>query len=124
MRNSNKNDIFGNRKKEPSERVKFYRNLRSFIIFNIVMLGLSVVGSGFSGLWFISKIWGVFLLVHYLKVNGLPGTKGWLSDDWEAWIEERENRRATDSWEEEPEPIVREPRRSRREKVWRERDLV
>lgn len=124
MRNSNKNDIFGNRKKVPSERVKFYRNLRSFIIFNIVMLGLSVVGSGFSGLWFISKIWGVFLLVHYLKVNGLPGTKGWLSDDWEAWIEERENRRATDSWEEEPEPIVREPRRSRREKVWRERDLV
>lgn len=123
MGNRNKNDIFGNRKKEPSERVKFYRNLRSFIIFNIVMLGLWTVGSGFTGLWFVSKIWGVFLLIHYLKVNGLPGTKGWLSDDWEAWMEERENRRAKNTWEDEPEPIVREPRR-RREKMWQERDLV
>ncbi|MEZ4994880.1 MAG: 2TM domain-containing protein [Saprospiraceae bacterium] len=125
MCNSNKNDLFGNRKREPSEKVKFYRNLRSFIIFNMVMAGLWIMGSGFGGLWFVAKIWGVFLFIHYLKVNGMPGTKGWLSDDWSAWMEERESRRPThETWDEEPEPIVHEPRRRRKEKVWQERDLV
>lgn len=106
-------------KTQPSERVKFYRNLRSFIIFNMVMAGLWFIGSGIAGLWTISKIWGIFLAVHYVKVNGLPGTKGWLSKDWEAWMEEREARR----WEEEPETIVDEPLEMKRPQ-WRENDLV
>lgn len=105
--------------KQSSERMKFYRNLRSFIIFNIVMAGLSVFGSGFAGFWFIAKIWGVFLAIHYIKINGLPGTKGWLSKDWEAWMEERESRRMED----EPETIVDEPLEMKQPQ-WRERDLV
>jgi hypothetical protein len=126
MCNNNKNDIFGKQNREAAERAKFYRNLRSFIIFNLVMFGLWITGSGFAGLWFVSKIWGIFLFVHYIKINGMPGTKGWLSNDWAAWMEERESRRSydSDSWNDEPEPIVREPRSKRREKVWQERDLV
>jgi len=65
------------------------------------------------------KIWGIFLAVHYLKVNGLPGTKGWLSKDWEAWMEERENRRMDN----EPEIIVEEDLEMKQPQ-WQERDLV
>lgn len=106
------------KRNETSEKMKFYRHLRSFIIFNIVMAGLWIMGSGAAGLWTVGKIWGIFLAVHYLKINGVPGTKGWLSDDWEAWMEERERRQ----WEKEPEPLEKEPEF---EKVyWQERDLV
>lgn len=111
-------------KTRPTKRMEFYRHLRSFIIFNIVMAGLWVFGSGLAGLWVIAKIWGVFLAVHYIKVNGLPGTKGWLSKDWEAWMEERENRRRDDYWEDEPETIVGEPERRKAEPMWRDNDLV
>lgn len=104
--------------------MKFYRHLRSFVIFNIVMAGLWFFGSDLSDLWGIARIWGVFLAIHYIKVNGLPGTKGWLSKDWEAWMEERESRRQYR--EDEPETIVEEPQPQRRkaEPLWRDRDLV
>lgn len=115
---------YHNRKRRPSERMKFYRHLRSFVIFNIVMAGLWFFGSDLSDLWGIARIWGVFLAIHYIKVNGLPGTKGWLSKDWEAWMEERESRRQYR--EDEPETIVEEPQPQRRkaEPLWRDRDLV
>lgn len=105
-------------KNQPSERMKFYQHLRSFIIFNLVMAGLWITGSGLAGLWAIGKIWGIFLAVHYIKVNGLPGTKGWLSKDWEAWMKERESRR----YEDEPETIVEEMEMTQPQ--WREKDLV
>lgn len=116
----NKSNYRRRKKQEPSERMKFYRHLRSFIIFNVVMALLALVGSGLAGLWTIAKIWGVFLVVHYIKVNGLPGTKGWLSNDWEAWMEEREHRRR----DEEPEILVDEMEMPRAQPQWRERDLV
>ena len=45
-------------------------------------------------------------------------------DEWEAWMEERENRRQYR--EDEPETIVEEPQPQRRkaEPLWRDRDLV
>ncbi|PHN04216.1 2TM domain-containing protein [Flavilitoribacter nigricans] len=107
------------RRKQASEKIKFYRHLRSFIIFNIIMAGLWVAGSGLAGLWAIARIWGIFVAVHYIKVNGLPGTKGWLSKDWEDWMEAREKRR----WDNEPETIVDEPFEMKQPQ-WRERDLV
>lgn len=121
MCNHRKNNLYN--KRRPTKRMEFYRHLRSFIIFNIIMAGLWVLGSGLAGLWAIAKIWGVFLAVHYIKVNGLPGTKGWLSNDWEAWMEDRENRRR-DDWEDEPETIVDEPMMRKAEPMWRENDLV
>ena len=111
-------------KDESSDRMKFYRNLRSFIIFNIVMAGLWITGSGLADLWWISRIWGVFLAVNYINFNGLPGTKGWLSKDWEAWMEEREKQREAGSQEAAPEePVVLE-REMDYAPRWRERDLV
>lgn len=98
--------------------MSFYRHLRSFLIFNIVMAGLWFFGSGLAELWEIGKIWGIFLAVHYIKVNGIPGAKGWLGRDWEAWMEERERR----SWEDEPERIVDDM--EMKQPQWRERDLV
>ena len=83
--------------KRSSKKIQFYRNLRSFLIFNLVMAGLWVAGSGLSGLWGLGKIWAIFLVVQYVQINGLPGTKGWLSKDWEDWMEARES----EPWEEE-----------------------
>ena len=98
--------------------MRFYRSLRSFLIFNIAMAGLSLAGSGLSGLWFLGKIWAVFLIIQYVKVNGVPGTKGWLSKDWEDWMEARASR----EWQEEREELVMEPEPEK--VVWRERDFV
>lgn len=106
-------------KRETSERMKFYRHLRSFIIFNLVMAGLWLTGNDFADIWGIGRIWGVFLAIHYIKVNGIPATKGWLSKDWEAWMQERESQH----WEDEPETIVDEPLREPMPR-WKEKDLV
>lgn len=96
-----------------SEKMKFYRHLRSFLFFQIAMLFLWMMGSGLAGLWSVAKIWGVFLLIHYLKVHGLPGTKGWLSRDWEDWMAAREANEYVEEIEDEP---------GRPE--WKEKDLV
>lgn len=117
MRHRNRSH-YNKSNKRPTEKIKFYRNLRSFLIFNIAMAGLWLAGSGLSGLWALGKIWAIFLVIQYVKVNGLPGTKGWLSKDWEDWMETR----ATHQWEEEPEEMVMEPEPEK--VVWRERDLV
>lgn len=99
-----------------SEKMKFYRHLRSYLIFNFVLLMLMMMDGGGLGLWKVSFIWGIFVGVHYIKAFGWPGTNGWFGEDWEAWMEERERRRYEDG----PEPLSQEPRRP----DWREKDLV
>ncbi len=64
-------------------------------------------------------IWSIILGVRYIKAFGWPGTEGWLSDDWEDWMEERERRRE-DERNPEPEPLEL----PEAQPVWRERDLV
>jgi len=98
-------------KKPQSPKLKFYRNLRGFFIFNLVMMALIFMGSGFAAFWKISAIWSVFLLINYVKVFGMPGTNGWFSDDWEDWMAEREAQRSN---------LTGESRRP----GWREKDLV
>lgn len=99
-----------------SEKVKFFRHLRSYLSFNLVIAVLFILGGGAWGLWKASMIWGVFVAVHYIKAFGWPGANGWFGEDWEAWMEERERRRYEDG----PEPLSQEPRRP----DWREKDLV
>lgn len=31
----------------------------------------------------------ISLGLHYVRLQGVPGTKGWLSDDWFDWIQAR-----------------------------------
>ncbi len=78
------------KKRNKSPRYRFYRNLRGFMIFNLVMFILGITGNGFGAYWEISAIWSIFLVISYVRAFGLPGTHGWFSDDWEAWMAERE----------------------------------
>lgn len=104
-----KNHHNGRKRKAHTPRAKFYRNLKSFLIFNLVFAVLSIMGGGFPFLK-ISAIWGIFLAIGYVKAFGLPGTNGWFSDDWEDWMTERELRYSPEEDYDRPE--------------WREKDLV
>ena len=96
--------------KHQSPKMKFYRGLRSFFIFNIVMSILYITGNGFDWFWKISAFWSIGLVIAYVKAFGMPGANGWLSEDWEAWMAEREkNAPAT--------PRTNKP-------AWKEKDLV
>lgn len=99
-----------------SEKMKFYRHLRSYLTFNFVIAMLMLIGSGGFGMWKASFIWGIFVGVHYVKAFGWPGTRGWFGEDWEAWMEERERR----PYEKGPEPFEQETRGPK----WRNKDLV
>jgi hypothetical protein len=92
-----------------SPKLKFYRNLRAFLVFNLIFAVLSILGSGFE-FWKASAIWSIFLVIKYVKLFGLPGTNGWFSDDWDDWMAERE---AQDG-----------PAEAERPANWREKDLV
>jgi hypothetical protein len=95
--------------KSLSPKHRFYRQLRSFLVFNLVMMVLNFIGSDFGGLWKVSAIWSIFLAVKYVKLFGIPGTNGWFSEDWEAWMAEREAQQ-----------VSNKPSRP----DWKEKDLV
>lgn len=92
-----------------SPKLKFYRNLRAFLVFNLIFSVLSFLGSGFE-FWKVSAIWSIFLAIKYVKLFGLPGTNGWFSDDWDDWMMERE--------------AQYDPAEADRPANWREKDLV
>lgn len=97
-------------KTRKSPKLKFYRNLRAFLIFNLIFAVLSFLGSGFE-FWKVSAIWSIFLAIGYVRLFGLPGTNGWFSDDWEDWMTEREAQPYTSAEKSRP-------------TNWREKDLV
>ena len=101
------------RKHWGSPRYRFFRNLRAYVIFNIVMVALMLSGGGFIGLWKVSMIWGAVLFIKYVRLYGWPGANGWFSDDWKEWMHEREHRRRNEA-----EPL--DPK----DPGWRDRDLV
>ena len=96
-----------------SPRYRFFRNVRAYMIFNIVVMALMVTGSGVIGLWKVSVIWGAILFIKYVRLYGWPGTHGWFSDDWKDWMHERESRRGNEA-----EPL--DPK----DPHWRDHDLV
>ena len=99
-------------KTSQSPRYKFYSNLRGFFIFNLIMIVLYVTGNGFDWFWKISAFWSIGLVIGYVKAFGMPGANGWLSDDWQDWMAEREARRAEQSASFENNP------------GWKDKDLV
>ena len=92
-----------------SPKLKFYRSLRAFLVFNLIFAVLSILGSGFE-FWKVSAIWSIFLAISYVKAFGLPGANGWFSDDWDDWMAERE--------------AQYDPAEADSPSNWREKDLV
>ncbi|NJO87162.1 MAG: hypothetical protein HC821_03930 [Lewinella sp.] len=73
--------------------VKFYRSLRSYLatLFALLMIG-TLVDKGFYEIFqVVAAWWGAWIIIQYIKINGIPGTKGWLSNDWAEWIQHRYN---------------------------------
>lgn len=74
-----------------SPRARFYKSLRGFIItMSGFLLASLLIDNGFFDLFkLIGAIWGISLAVRYIKFEGIPGTHGWLSEDWFEWIKNR-----------------------------------
>lgn len=74
-----------------SSRAKFYKSLRGYIITLLVLLMAGIViDNGFFEIFrLVAFWWGIGLSIHFVKFRGLPGTNGWLSDDWFDWIQAR-----------------------------------
>lgn len=96
-----------------SPRVRFYRSLRAYVIFHMVMMALSLLSGHLVNIWPVTVFWGLALAIQYVKFFGWPGTQGWFGRDWEDWINERERR------EQGPEPL--DPRQ---DTSWKGKDLV
>lgn len=74
-----------------SARAKFYKSLRGFLITIGILFfaGVFVDNDFFEIFRLVAFWWGIFLGVRYIRFNGIPSTKGWLSDDWFDWIQAR-----------------------------------
>ncbi|MEM7573665.1 MAG: hypothetical protein AAF433_12220 [Bacteroidota bacterium] len=79
---------------EEDPRAKFYRQLQSIakLILFFLALGIFMDRDFFDLARTIFYISAVFFAIKFVKIEGLPGTKGWLSDDWKAWTQERYGR--------------------------------
>ncbi len=106
----------GRRRSVADEKVRFYRNLRTFIAFNFIVPATWLLTGDINGLWKVSVIWGIIMFFKSVKLFGVPGTDGWLSQDFEDWVAKRK----------EAEPLADEPEAEPLfdRGSWRERDLV
>ncbi len=63
----------------------------------------------------------ISLGLHYVRLQGVPGTKGWLSDDWFDWIQARYPHKAQG-------PEASSPQRRAAgeayDPLWKDKDLV
>jgi len=107
-----------------SPRARFYKSLRGYIITlsAFFLMGILVDHDFFNIMRFVALWWGIGLTIRFFKLRGLPGTKGWLSDDWFDWIKDRH------PYEDAP-----EPRRGERkipidgkdyDPLWKDKDMV
>lgn len=78
-------------KKHLSPEAGFYKSLRAYIMTLLILFAAGVILShGFFNVFRIVAFWwGIALAIKLVKFRGLPGTKGWLSDDWFDWINRR-----------------------------------
>jgi len=76
------NEKYEKAKKRVQELRRFYRNLVSFGIINVILIIVDVVTSPGS-LWFywVTIFWGIAVLLHASKVFILKGT--FLGEEWE-----------------------------------------
>lgn len=57
-----------------------------FTLFVLFSAGIIVDNDFFEIFRMVGFFWGISLVVKYFKLKGMPGTNGWLSDDWFDWI--------------------------------------
>jgi uncharacterized protein YhhL (DUF1145 family) len=69
-------------KKRVKELKKFYRNLVTYVVINIILIIINLVTSPGS-LWFywVTIFWGIAILLHASKVFVLKGK--FLGEEWE-----------------------------------------
>ena len=74
-----------------SSKAKFYKSLRSYIITLIAIFTAAcfIDNDIFDLFRLVALWWGIALSIHFMKLRGIPGTNGWLSDDWFDWIQSR-----------------------------------
>lgn len=101
-----------------SPKATFYKKLRAYLgalatIFTLAVL----VDDGFFDIFrLVAAIGGISLSLRFVKLNGLPGTKGWLSDDWFDWIQARYPHASAQA----PKPEKGEDY----DPLWKDKDLV
>ena len=79
-------------------RVRFYKRLKKYIktLFVLFALGTFLDSGFFEIFGLVALFWGLSLALKAIKLGGIPGTNGWLSQDWEEWIKHRHNNPPTD----------------------------
>lgn len=105
------------------EKKKFYSHLGSFIIVNVFLFLLNIFTSP-GHFWFVYPLlgWGVGLMSHYYKTFGFPGMKG-PESEWERREMEKEMRRL-ESGETDEDYLELREMDTRKQKKWRDEDLV
>lgn len=103
-------------------KVRFYQKLKSYlkVLFVLFTLGVFLDNDFFDLFSLVALIGGISLGLKAIKINGVPGTKGWLSDDWFDWIKHR--------YEEEPTNISNNFSAKEEgedyDPIWKDKDLV
>ncbi|MCB9081096.1 MAG: hypothetical protein H6555_05230 [Lewinellaceae bacterium] len=97
-----------------SPKARFLKQVRSFLVFQLVMTVLFITGHGMIGLWKISMFWAIGLGIGYIRHFGWPGAEGFLSNDYLEWLDEKDRQKG-DTPTEDPSP---------KKASWRDRDLV
>ena len=84
------------------------------------------INSSFFGLFrMVAAFWGIGLAIHYFKINGMPGTKGWLSDDWFDWILDRHPHEHSEEYDKDEFPRSKpKPDGKAYDELWKDKDLV
>ncbi|MEL6141948.1 MAG: hypothetical protein AAFU67_10055 [Bacteroidota bacterium] len=104
-----------------SPRARFYKSLRSYLftLAALFLAGIFLDGGFFELFRLVATVWGISLAIRYFKANGIPGTKGWLSDDWFDWILDRHPRNENEIPKSKPKPDGRAY-----DELWKDKDLV
>lgn len=78
-------------KKRVKKKKEFRDHLKSFMITNIIMLGMGWMFGFFNAWLIVVFLWGIGIFSHYADVYGLPGFEQ--DEDWERREMEKELRR-------------------------------
>lgn len=96
---------------EKMERLKFFKHLKMFLIFNAVLLFFSVKNGGNMSFMYMTFFWGIAVANHYFKVFGQSAYRAPLDDsveDADYFLDDMDR------------PLSRKSEKPR----WRDKDLV
>ncbi len=93
---------------EREERLKFYKHLKFFLIFNAIMLFFAVKNGGNMSFMYMTFFWGIAVANHYFKVFGHKGYQ----EPYDDFMDDLDDTIS--------EPFIERKRKPR----WRDKDLV